>query len=285
MRPAAGVAAGAGSAAGSVSSWRRRKRRTPRKTPARVKTLHQMPWPSCVAIGPGQASATPQPIPKTRLPTTWRRSGRSTLQSIRSPVSSARRPRTSRRPTSEVSTAAANIRNRYESWNSSAFRMTSGLAMPVQHSNAPNSAPITAPATSLRQAISDHGLDQEADADRGGEEGGRGGEARDRGHRHPAQPVARRAAARRLRADADQEPARKEDRRDPPAHAARERVGQPAVAVEDGPARDQREQRGADDQPDEEQRAPVEDPLDDGRIAAGHAEARVQQQPDRDHAE
>jgi hypothetical protein len=28
-----------------------------------------MPWPSCVAIGPGQASAIAQPVPKTTLPT------------------------------------------------------------------------------------------------------------------------------------------------------------------------------------------------------------------------
>jgi ABC-type lipoprotein export system ATPase subunit len=58
-----------------------------------------MPWPSWVAIGPGQASATPQPIPKMRAPTTWRSSGRSWVQETGVPVNAARAPRrrTSRR--------------------------------------------------------------------------------------------------------------------------------------------------------------------------------------------
>ena len=30
----------------------------PVTSPAIVNTLHQMPWPSCVAIGPGHASAS-----------------------------------------------------------------------------------------------------------------------------------------------------------------------------------------------------------------------------------
>ena len=49
----------------------------PATTPVIVNRLHSTPWPTCVAIGPGHASATAQPTPKIRLPTTWRRRGAS----------------------------------------------------------------------------------------------------------------------------------------------------------------------------------------------------------------
>jgi hypothetical protein len=72
-----------------------------------VKRLHSTPWPTCVAMGPGQASATAQPTPKITLPTTWLRCGASRAQATGSPVSSARARarRSSQSPRLEVATA------------------------------------------------------------------------------------------------------------------------------------------------------------------------------------
>jgi hypothetical protein len=47
----------------------------------------------------------PHPIPKSTLPIRWLRVGRPARQSMRSPVSSARRPRTSRAPAKATATA------------------------------------------------------------------------------------------------------------------------------------------------------------------------------------
>ena len=138
--------------AGSVSSLRRTNRYTPSSTPARVHSPHAMPWPTCVATGPGQASEIPQPTPNTRLPAMWRRAGRSATQPIGPPVSRARVPvrRRSATPTAPTSTAEAKKRNRYESWNSSASRITSGLVMPLQDSTMPKTRPTPRPAARER---------------------------------------------------------------------------------------------------------------------------------------
>ena len=79
-----------------------------------MNSAHEMPWPTCAAIGPGQAAEMPQPSPNIRLPKTCRRSGDCGVQWIGASVSTARE-RTRRRmctPAVAVPTAAANIRNR-----------------------------------------------------------------------------------------------------------------------------------------------------------------------------
>jgi hypothetical protein len=77
-----------------------------------VKRLHSTPWPTWVAIGPGHASATAQPTPKSTLPTTWLRRGVSRVQATGSPVSSARARarRSSQSPSVEVARAEAKKR-------------------------------------------------------------------------------------------------------------------------------------------------------------------------------
>ena len=84
----------------------------PITTPVIVNRLHSTPWPTCVAIGPGQASATAQPTPKVRLPTTWRRRGGCGVHATGSPLSTARAraARSSASPTLEVATAEAKTR-------------------------------------------------------------------------------------------------------------------------------------------------------------------------------
>ena len=64
--------------------------------------------------GPGQAPETPQPTPKMRLPTTWRRSGLTGSQATVSPVSSAGGAFVLRirRPMNAVVTAAKKKRKR-----------------------------------------------------------------------------------------------------------------------------------------------------------------------------
>ena len=57
-----------------------------------MKRLQTIPWPTWVAIGPGHASASAQPVPNSTLPAMWRRWTGVERQSMRSPVSSARRP-------------------------------------------------------------------------------------------------------------------------------------------------------------------------------------------------
>ena len=110
-------------------------------------------------------------------------------------------------------------------------------------------------------------------------------------HRSPGEAVARGASAGDLRAVADEHAGDDEHGSDDDLGAAVEGVGQPAVAVEVGPAGDQREPRATRDQADEEPAAPVEreaaapDVLDDVGERAGDAEAAVEQQTDRDHAE
>src|SRR5581483_10859803 len=55
---------------------------TPARTPAATATASTRPAPRAAAVGPGQASEMPQPIPKRTLPTMWLQVGRAPAQLI-----------------------------------------------------------------------------------------------------------------------------------------------------------------------------------------------------------
>src|SRR5215212_318653 len=115
--------------------------------PAIVNRLHHTPWPSWVAIGPGQASETPQPMPNRTLPTSVSRLGRAVFQAIGLGLTTARTraARSTRRPTKAVTTAEPKNRNRYAFSKRRASRMTSGELIPVHDSVTPKIRPTRAP--------------------------------------------------------------------------------------------------------------------------------------------